>query len=95
MKSRPYEDVGGRSDFALGVFHRAFVSESELRLPTYDEVRDLPKDPPAYEVLFEARRDDTDPVAPSVPKIVSPEESGRSLLPPHVTDYSAQGIADG
>lgn len=26
----------------------------ELRLPTYEEVQDMPKDPPTYEMLFQA-----------------------------------------
>jgi hypothetical protein len=28
-------------------------SAQDWRLPSYDEVRDMPKDPPAYEALFE------------------------------------------
>ena len=68
------------------------VSESELRLPTYDEVRDLPKDPPAYEVLFEAGRGEhlDELVVPPVPKMVSLAETGLSLLPPRVIDTSSQ-----
>ncbi|XP_070211676.1 WW domain-binding protein 1-like [Littorina saxatilis] len=40
--------------------------ESEFRLPTYDEVQDLPKDPPAYDVLFEAGRSENQPAVTSV-----------------------------
>ncbi|KAL8578226.1 hypothetical protein ACOMHN_040987 [Nucella lapillus] len=72
-------------------------AESDFRLPTYDEVQDLSKDPPAYEALFEGERQSATavPSVPDPPNTVTVPETQRSLSPLHIAvDSFPQIISD-